>query len=306
MTRSSSLVSSERALGPGRPRHIGGTAPWSTCARSSAGSRFRRWLPDLLRVAADGYAEASLLVGVAWTLEYVALAEIGAGDPRATATVTRLAELSLELDSPLMSGLASLFEGVVALRAGDPERGADAARTALQQWRGQPYEIHVLQALDVVAWASAAGGDSTTAGRLLAITNRTRAERGWAVSAAESSWHDPLRARGARLRPATGWPSLTPTEREVVALVAEGLTNPDAAERLFMSRSTVKTHLNHVFAKLGISTRAELAAAYVRDHQERGPRGRRTLTMKRTGRGCPHPVRFRGRGHRRPAPRIAG
>jgi DNA-binding CsgD family transcriptional regulator len=32
-----------------------------------------------------------------------------------------------------------------------------------------------------------------------------------------------------------------------------------------MSRSTVKTHLNHVFAKLGIATRAELAAAYVRD-----------------------------------------
>lgn len=74
-----------------------------------------------------------------------------------------------------------------------------------------------------------------------------------------------LRARGARLRPATGWPSLTPTEREVVALVAEGLSNPDVADRLFMSRSTVKTHLNHVFAKLSISTRAELAAAYVRD-----------------------------------------
>ncbi len=252
---------------------------------------------DVLRVAADGYAEASLWVGVAWMLEYVALAEIMADDPRATATITRLAEVSLELDSPLMLGLASLFEGVVALLAGDPERGADAARTALQRWRGQPYDIHVLQALDVVAWASAAGGDSTTAGRLLAITDRTRAERGWAVSAAESAWHSSaiaaisdttaaevgeasaagvsvddavtaaLRARGARLRPATGWPSLTPTEREVVALVAEGLTNPDVAERLFMSRSTVKTHLNHVFAKLGISTRAELAAAYVRDQQ---------------------------------------
>jgi len=74
-----------------------------------------------------------------------------------------------------------------------------------------------------------------------------------------------LRARGARLRPATGWPSLTPTEREVVALVAEGLSNPDVADRLFMSRSTVKTHLNHVFAKLGVTTRAELAAAYVRE-----------------------------------------
>jgi predicted ATPase/class 3 adenylate cyclase/DNA-binding CsgD family transcriptional regulator len=250
-----------------------------------------------LRAAADEYAEAALLVGVEWMLELVALAEVMRGDPQAAATITWLAELSLELDSPLFSGLASLFDGVVALGAGDPERAADAARTALQQWRGQPYDLHVLQALDVVAWASAAGGDSTTAGRLLAVTERTRAERGWAVSAAESSWHDAavaavtdpsaatvgeasavgvsvddavtavLRARGARLRPATGWPSLTPTEREVVALVAEGLSNPDVADRLFMSRSTVKTHLNHVFAKLGISTRAELAAAYVRGQQ---------------------------------------
>ena len=74
-----------------------------------------------------------------------------------------------------------------------------------------------------------------------------------------------LRSRGARLRPATGWASLTPTEREVVALVAEGRSNPDVADRLFMSRSTVKTHLNHVFVKLGVATRAELAAAYVHE-----------------------------------------
>ena len=47
-------------------------------------------------------------------------------------------------------------------------------------------------------------------------------------------------------------------------LVGDGLTNPEIAERLFMSRSTVKTHLNHVFTKLGVSTRSELAAAYAR------------------------------------------
>ena len=68
------------------------------------------------------------------------------------------------------------------------------------------------------------------------------------------------RGRGARKRPATGWASLTPTELEVVRRVAEGLTNPQIAERLFVSRSTVKVHVRHVFAKLGVSTRAELAA----------------------------------------------
>ena len=72
------------------------------------------------------------------------------------------------------------------------------------------------------------------------------------------------RARGERKRPHHGWASLTPTEQQVVALVAEGLTNPQIAERLLMGRATVKTHLEHIFTKLGIHTRAELAAEAVR------------------------------------------
>jgi len=69
------------------------------------------------------------------------------------------------------------------------------------------------------------------------------------------------RARGTRGRPAAGWPSLTPAELEVVRLVAEGLTNPQIADRLFISRGTVKTHLSHIFAKLDTANRTELAAA---------------------------------------------
>jgi DNA-binding CsgD family transcriptional regulator len=72
------------------------------------------------------------------------------------------------------------------------------------------------------------------------------------------------RARGERRRPSFGWDSLTPTELEVVRLAAGGLTNPAIGERLFISRGTVKTHLLHVFAKLGVHTRAELAAAAIR------------------------------------------
>jgi predicted ATPase/DNA-binding CsgD family transcriptional regulator len=72
------------------------------------------------------------------------------------------------------------------------------------------------------------------------------------------------RARGERRRPSFGWDSLTPTELEVVRLAAAGLTNPAIGERLFISRGTVKTHLLHVFAKLGVRTRAELAAAAIR------------------------------------------
>jgi predicted ATPase/DNA-binding CsgD family transcriptional regulator/class 3 adenylate cyclase len=67
------------------------------------------------------------------------------------------------------------------------------------------------------------------------------------------------RARGSRRRPSTGWDSLTPTELDVVRLVVEGLSNPQIGSRLFMSRGTVKTHLSHIYAKLGVANRTELA-----------------------------------------------
>jgi predicted ATPase/class 3 adenylate cyclase/DNA-binding CsgD family transcriptional regulator len=72
------------------------------------------------------------------------------------------------------------------------------------------------------------------------------------------------RARGERKRPGRGWESLTPTEIRVVELAAEGLTNPQIGERMFISRGTVKVHLSHIFAKLGIATRSELAAEATR------------------------------------------
>ncbi|WP_207454516.1 response regulator [Herbiconiux sp. SYSU D00978] len=50
-------------------------------------------------------------------------------------------------------------------------------------------------------------------------------------------------------------PSLSARESEVLALVAEGLSNPSIAKRLFVSEATVKTHLAHVFEKLEVSDR---------------------------------------------------
>ncbi|ORW32016.1 transcriptional regulator [Mycobacterium paraense] len=67
------------------------------------------------------------------------------------------------------------------------------------------------------------------------------------------------RGRGERKRPTSGWAALTPTERDVAWLVADGLANNEIAARLFISRRTVQTHLTHVYAKLGISSRVQLA-----------------------------------------------
>jgi DNA-binding NarL/FixJ family response regulator len=53
---------------------------------------------------------------------------------------------------------------------------------------------------------------------------------------------------------------LTPREREVLTLVAQGLSNPDIAQQLFLSEHTVHRHLANILRKLGLSSRAAAAA----------------------------------------------
>ena len=159
-----------------------------------------------------------------------------------------------------------------------------------------------IDALEGLGTAAAAADSSVEALRLLAAASRLRNETGYhwrfpselrtyddAVRsaqgdlgpAAQAAWQEGLgldlheavayarRARGERSRPRHGWASLTPTEARVVKLVAEGLTNPEIAEQLLMARGTVKTHLEHVYAKTGHRNRAELAAAVVQhDHEQ--------------------------------------
>ena len=76
----------------------------------------------------------------------------------------------------------------------------------------------------------------------------------------------PAGVRGERRRPATGWDSLTATERRVAALVAEGRTNPEIAAALIMGRATVKTHVSNILDKLGLANRTQIATESLR-HQ---------------------------------------
>ena len=84
-------------------------------------------------------------------------------------------------------------------------------------------------------------------------------KEGTALSLAEVASYA-SRARGERKRPRAGWAALTPTELEVVALAARGLTNAEIGKALFISAGTARIHLSHIYAKLGIANRAQLAA----------------------------------------------
>jgi DNA-binding NarL/FixJ family response regulator len=71
-------------------------------------------------------------------------------------------------------------------------------------------------------------------------------------------------ARGARARPKWGWESLTEAELGVVRLVAEGRSNPEIAERLYLTRRTVRAHVSSALRKLDLTSRVELAAEAIR------------------------------------------
>ena len=66
-------------------------------------------------------------------------------------------------------------------------------------------------------------------------------------------------ARAASASPAPGF-DLTDREREILELMVEGLTNPEIAKRLFVSRSTIKFHVSNILSKLGASSRTEAAS----------------------------------------------
>lgn len=75
-------------------------------------------------------------------------------------------------------------------------------------------------------------------------------------------------------RSQSGWESLTSSERTVVSLVVEGLSNPQIGERLSVSRRTVSTHLYRIFKKVGVSSRAELVARAMRRDLSNNPTAR--------------------------------
>lgn len=83
----------------------------------------------------------------------------------------------------------------------------------------------------------------------------------------EEQAREELAAAGARLRAPfrTGTEALTASEHRVAKLAAEGLTNPEIAQRLFVTRRTVETHLTHVYEKLQIEGREGLRGALTKE-----------------------------------------
>jgi DNA-binding CsgD family transcriptional regulator len=227
-----------------------------------------------------------------WAVRLPVLAQdardlLGAGDVRAAAGLA--ADVVALADS---AGLgrdavaARLLLGRALLALGDPDQSATTFLGALHDAAGMPMPLRAADALDGLAsvaqdqrrreapWLSATASAIRQPRRAVAWGYAARHPVDPARSV-PAGWVDDgeLTAAGHRAvaglfaLPVSGAPSpfdgLTSAERQVADRVADGLTSRQIAEELFVSPRTVDTHLAHIYRKLGISTRARLAAMVV-------------------------------------------
>jgi predicted ATPase/DNA-binding CsgD family transcriptional regulator len=243
-------------------------------------------------------SEILMAIGEAGAL--LALARLASGDTeRAAATATEVIT-EVEPIEAVGSVCAARLVWCAAQRqrgTGDSPEVASVAHRALADASGRELVPVVADAVDVLAGLAVDRERWEVAARLHAAATRLRTELASVPSPlvslfrpaderavaerlgpaelarahAQGATLDAVsvigyaaRSRGPRSRPRSGWGSLTPTEHDVVTLTATGLTNRDIAAQLLVSEGTVRTHLRSVFAKLGLRSRAELAAEATR------------------------------------------
>ncbi|RZT28254.1 putative ATPase [Kribbella sp. VKM Ac-2569] len=197
-----------------------------------------------------------------------------AGGQDATELLERAAELARRYNLPRILADALDQLGRIAITE-HPDKAADLLHQALTIRVDHGLRTYIVDSLESLALLAIHTNRPADAARLGGAASAARTALGLAtppdlpvLAGGQDEPALPLdeavayarRTRGARGRPSSGWASLTPTEEQVVALAVEGLSNPEIGERLFISRGTVKTHLAHVYAKLGVSNRTELAS----------------------------------------------
>jgi ATP/maltotriose-dependent transcriptional regulator MalT len=187
------------------------------------------------------------------------LGELDAAAASAETAETRARATSL----PQRLATALCARAAVELARGDPAAAAAAAREAVTLGESARNPMLVARAQALVGAALARGGDATAG-----IAELERAERALfacgALREADAAAQE-LRRLGRR-RPrraredARGLAALSPREWEVATLVAAGSRNRDVATALFVSEKTVESHLARIYGKLGVRSRAALAA----------------------------------------------
>ena len=180
------------------------------------------------------------------------------GDAAAAKTLAKqAAALADDTEIPHRQATAWHCRGLVEQDAGRLLRAADRYHDA-----GRP--LPRAKALEAAAGALVNTGDRAPAraafSRAVDLYTSLGATRDVARLQARFRAHGIRRAPRVKHRRARrGWDSLTPAEAKIAALVAEGMTNPQIAARLFLSHRTVATHVSHILGKLDVRSRIDIA-----------------------------------------------
>jgi DNA-binding CsgD family transcriptional regulator/tetratricopeptide (TPR) repeat protein len=166
--------------------------------------------------------------------------------------------------APFGAAVSAWIRGLVARSASEPKRASVELGRATDGFTGMamPYEAAVsrLNWAEVLAARAAPEGGEQARAAMLASEALDVLDRLGARPAADRA-RRLLRQLGVRPTTAArgGGPGrLSARETEIARLVAEGLSNPEIAERLFISQRTVTTHLQRIYQRLGISSRTAL------------------------------------------------
>lgn len=197
--------------------------------------------------------------------EVIGQARLAAHDVASTLDTGRqMADSGAALGSPLLSARGERLTGRALLAAGDAAGARLHLDYALATFQRLETPLEAARTRMVLAEALHMGGMDVAVAEARAAF-AVFDDLGAATDAdASAAW---LRARGAPARRSgpKGIGALTPRERELLVLVGEGLSNPEIAERLFLSRRTVEHHVASILSKLGVRNRTE-AAGFVLRH----------------------------------------
>jgi DNA-binding CsgD family transcriptional regulator len=168
-----------------------------------------------------------------------------------------LAAVSAKAATPSARGAAAHARGLI-------ERDVSAFLAAAEEFERAARPLDQAEALEGGAALTAENGNRDGAVELfnaaLAITDQLGATHdARRIGAALRELGVRTASKERRRRAVSGWDSLTDAERDVAALVGEGLRNAEIAERLFVSRRTVESHMSRLYAKLGAENRVALA-----------------------------------------------